>query len=342
LTEKHGFKPKARLLAQLGEQLIRNESVAIVELVKNAYDADASEVNVQINLEKDNKYLIIHDDGIGMSKDIFINNWLVPGTDQKLQDFENKKVSKKFGRLPIGEKGIGRFGVHKLGDHIEVLSKMKGKREAKLVIDWTELSKHDFLEDFQVQVSENQKTEHFKDNKTGTLIKISKLKGNWGKREVRNIIRSLNSLSSPFKKISKFKVNIEVSKPEYLEDLLTWNKIKDFAMFKFNIEIREDRIKKLKYEFIPYDELKKIQGRVITHNDPDVSKRLQLFTEGRSAHKIDLSKHNIGTIKINGYIFDRDNYTLSLSSMTDRKGFKDYLSNNTGIKVFRDDLRVYD
>ena len=129
-TIKLKFKPRARLLLQLGEQLIRNESIALLELVKNSFDADASTVDVYMDQvdKPEEGTIIIEDDGYGMDSNIVEDVWMEPGSDHKEKMFENKEVSPKFKRLPIGEKGIGRFGVHKLGNVIELISKKNKKK----------------------------------------------------------------------------------------------------------------------------------------------------------------------------------------------------------------------
>lgn len=106
------FKPRARLLLQLGDQLIKNESIALVELVKNSYDADANIVNIYMENVDDpkNGVIIIEDDGYGMSADTVENVWLEPGSDFKSEKIKRLEVSPEYKRLPIGEKGIGRFG----------------------------------------------------------------------------------------------------------------------------------------------------------------------------------------------------------------------------------------
>ena len=79
------FKPRAQILLQLGEQLIKNENIAILELVKNAYDADAKKVVVNMRSidSKDIGYIEIHDDGCGMSIDIIRDIWMEPGNSHK-------------------------------------------------------------------------------------------------------------------------------------------------------------------------------------------------------------------------------------------------------------------
>lgn len=105
------FKPRARLILQLGDQLIRNESMALLELVKNSYDAGASKVTVRMeDIEApDVGKISIIDDGGGMNLDVVQNVWMQPGCDYKLKQINEIKGRKKYhGRIPIGEKGIGR------------------------------------------------------------------------------------------------------------------------------------------------------------------------------------------------------------------------------------------
>jgi len=89
------FKPRARLLIQLGDQLIKNESIALIELVKNSYDADANIVNIYMeNVDVSEKgVIIIEDDGFGMSPEIVKNVWLEPGADFKGLLIKQNKTS---------------------------------------------------------------------------------------------------------------------------------------------------------------------------------------------------------------------------------------------------------
>ncbi len=85
MSEKIVFKPRARLILLLGDQLIKNPSIALLELVKNSYDADASNVLVEMEkLESPSQgKIIISDDGEGMDKKIIKNVWMEPGSDFK-------------------------------------------------------------------------------------------------------------------------------------------------------------------------------------------------------------------------------------------------------------------
>ena len=166
------FKPRARLILQLGDQLIKNESIAFLELVKNAYDADATRVSIVMEKVDDpeNGKIIIEDDGCGMTPEIITNVWMEPGSDFKEKMFRENIRTPKFKRLPLGEKGIGRFAVHKLGNLIEVITRAENNPEVVLSIDWSLFNKSDYLENIGIKMIEREPV-YFK-NKTGTRIEI--------------------------------------------------------------------------------------------------------------------------------------------------------------------------
>lgn len=104
------FRPKARIMELLGEQLIKNHTLALFELVKNSYDADASEVNLNlVNIDKDNGTIIVKDDGYGMSFQTVTEVWMEPAHGHKLEK-RIKGIRTEKGRLQVGEKGVGRAG----------------------------------------------------------------------------------------------------------------------------------------------------------------------------------------------------------------------------------------
>ena len=142
------FKITARVLAHLGEDLIKDESIALLELVKNSYDAGANICIVEFIFDNYGalEQISVSDDGSGMSLETIENVWLVIGTDNKIkQVLENKK-----GRQPLGEKGIGRLGVHKLGTDIRLYTKANGEQEVYVNIDWTKLASSKAIDDFQI------------------------------------------------------------------------------------------------------------------------------------------------------------------------------------------------
>ncbi len=336
------FKPRARLLLQLGDQLIKNESVALIELVKNSYDADANQVNIYMENVDDpeNGIIIIEDDGYGMDAETVENVWMEPGSDFKSQKFIKRELSPNYKRLPIGEKGIGRFGVHKLGNHIEMTTKMDGANEVNVKIDWTIFNDYKYLEEVPIRIIERGSPAIFKGGRTGTSISISNLRKEWTRGVARNVKRTITSLTSPFDSGDSFKAEFNVlDKPNWFEGLLVWDDIKDYALFNFRITIGGHAISKFEYNFTPWASMPKLDCRTVTINDELVKEFLRI--EDSDGKPFPLDKHKIGDIVFEGYIFDRDSFVMKLG-VSDKVGFKKYLDNNAGIRVFRDGLRIYD
>ena len=134
------FRPRARVLQLLGDELIGSPRLAVFELVKNAYDADANEVTVHMELATpDEPAITVADDGEGISLDVLRSVWLVPGCDHRRRQRQARRRSRRHHRLPLGEKGLGRFAVHKLGNRITLTTRAIDCDECVLHIDWNEI-----------------------------------------------------------------------------------------------------------------------------------------------------------------------------------------------------------
>ena len=338
------FRPRARLLIQLGDQLIKNESIALVELVKNSYDADANVVDIlmfQPDLP-DQATIIIEDDGYGMTVDTVQNVWLEPGSDFKSQKIKNLEVSPRFHRLPIGEKGIGRFGAHKLGNVIEMTTRSAGSREVYVRIDWTDFNNQKYLEQVPIKIFERNNPEIFTGDKTGTRIVIRQLRKQWDKAMAREVKRAITALASPFEEIDSFRPSLAIiDKPGWFQGLLKWEDIREYSLFRFKVEMEETSIISFDYQFTPWPTMPKISPRKINDGDPLIETFLKIRDEDQKDAYVTLSDYRIGKITFEGYIFDLDTFVLKLG-VSDKKGFRDYMRTNGGVKVFRDGLRVYD
>lgn len=344
MEKQLSFKSRARLMPQIGDQLIKNESIALLELVKNAYDADAPNVWVEmwdVDKPKAGK-IVVRDNGDGMDLFTIENSWMEIGTDNKKNLLEEYIASNKksaLGRLPMGEKGIGRFGVHKLGNKITLVTRMLGKKEVVVKIDWTIFEEFDYLEQVPITVIERE-PEYFVGDQKGTYIEITDLKNVWTRGKLRDVYRSVMSLQSPFESIQSFNVDFDTNHGEWLEGLLTIDKIKDHALFFADVVIEGDEIVELNYEFKPWKVLSKLEEKQISRT------HIQMCREERENNKkelksIDLSELNIGRVRMKLMIFDLDNTILSYG-VSDKKGLKEYLKNNGGIAVYRDNIRIYE
>ena len=344
MEKQINFKSRARLMPQIGDQLIKNESIALLELVKNSYDADAT--NVFISMTDIDKprigKIIIKDNGDGMNLEIIENSWMEIGTDNKqnlLKEYISENKKSKLGRLPMGEKGIGRFGVHKLGNKITLISRMKNEKEVVVNIDWTQFDRFEYLEQVPITVIERE-PELFINDEKGTYIEITELKNVWTRGKLRQTYRSVMSLNSPFESIQSFEIDFETNHTEWIEGLLTIEDIKNQALFFADVEIENDEIVELKYQFKPWKVLNKLDEKeVIRNNIPLI--REEKERGKRIPKNINLSNFNIGKVRMKLIIFDLDNTILSYST-SDKKGLKDYLKSNGGIAVYRDNIRIYE
>lgn len=342
MKNNYSFKPRARLLIQLGDQLIRNESIALVELIKNSYDADASLVNVymsELNFPEKG-VIIIKDNGFGMDLETILNVWLEPGSDFKANQIYNNVRTPKFKRLPIGEKGIGRFGAHKLGNVIQLITKKKNNKEIVVTINWRELVKKKYLTNARPKIEERNPI-IFKGSSTGTQINITDLNKEWTRGEVREIHRSITALCSPFEENNTFDVSFDIDNKEWLKGLPKWKDIKESSLFSFDAVVVGEKIVSFEYQFKPWSTMTKISGRKVTLENNQIVQKLKYLYNSKTKLPIDLSEYNIGELRFSGLIFIRDVKTLKLG-FSEIKTFRKYLDENGGVRIYRDGIRVYD
>lgn len=339
---KHTFAITPRVIAHLGEDLIKNENIALVELVKNSYDAQATFCEVEFFFIGDElSKITITDDGVGMDLDTIENSWLVIGTDNKKKQLEHPSS----GRLPLGEKGIGRLGVHKLGRKIHIQTHKFGYNEVVIDIDWTKLEKANSIDDFPIQVTEQIPSSlpipH------GTKITISDLKGDWNRRKLRNVYRDLASLNSPFnERTDSFVVEVK-SNTNVFEGLPPIADILKVAMYRGHCVIDGDEIKDFYYQFTPWESLSNIRGRevrALSEDDKYLKRRKDIATS-RNRNKIvledfSLSDYKIGKIILDFFIFEKDTAVFSFMNM-ERTILNSYLRENSGVRVYRDGVRIY-
>ncbi len=221
------IRPYARLLTMLGDQLIKNEQIAVTELMKNSYDADADWVKVSFenfgdNFKiQDNSRIIIEDNGCGMTHDVITKAWMNPATPNKhTKDISAQRTDS--GRVIQGEKGIGRFAILKLGRTIEMVTRPKnGDEEYSLVFDFNKYDedflrenneeKEIFLEQlgFNLEVrcpevfvprkvTVDDKTFDGLDNAKGTRITISNLRGAWSEKKFQSLTDSFEKFKGMF------------------------------------------------------------------------------------------------------------------------------------------------
>jgi anti-sigma regulatory factor (Ser/Thr protein kinase) len=333
-TTKKSFRPRARLLLLLGDQLIRDPGVAVFELVKNAYDADSSDANITMSYMDDPSrgQIVVEDSGTGMDLETVTNVWLEPGTDHRLTQKEEKRPTAKYNRVPVGEKGVGRFAAHKLGEKISLITRKARSLEVVVDIDWeNDFKGKRYLEDVEIRVTQRT-PKHFKGTKTGTRIEVTRLRDTWTRKMVRDLARSINAISSPYQHVADFKAKLILKNhPEWLYGLLDVKDVLAFSLYKAKGIIKGSRLT-YSYEFAPYPGMKRVERRT-------VQKTVSL---GSAKNVINLDEHNIGPVQITLYLFDLDSQVLKLGEVNDKKGLKEFLKESGGVRVYRGGIRVYD
>jgi signal transduction histidine kinase len=333
-SENLPFKPRARMLLLLGEQLIRDPGIAVFELVKNAYDADATDVKVELNQVDDAEAgrVIIEDNGSGMDWDIVVNVWLEPGTDFREKQKAKGKRTPKFHRFPLGEKGVGRFAAHKLGRKVRLITKTRSSPEVTVDVDWTEFGSKKYLSETNVRVSQGPAT-HFLGKESGTRIEVSALREPMTRATVRQIQRAVTSICSPFKEPSEFVAALRViPESSQLAGLLNIDKALESAPYLATCLI-DGSVLTYDYQFVPLPGMDRISGRAEKGRKFNVP-LVDLFNKRQI-------EENIGPILIEFRIFDLDSQVLQFA-VSDKKGLRDFLKYNGGVRVYRDGVRVYD
>lgn len=198
MEEKLHFKVSSGLKDIIGKDLITNELVAIFELVKNGYDADATEINLIINSYEN--YIIIQDNGKGMNRDDIENKWLFVAHSEK----------KDSDKVYAGSKGIGRFSCDRLGTKLKLISH-KDYEVSKLEIDWGEFEKDSLtkFEELDVTYTSLDVIEDSFIQKSGTILNISNLRDTWDLNRVNKVIAALQRLVNPFVDDGKININVK-------------------------------------------------------------------------------------------------------------------------------------
>ncbi|MGB6084906.1 ATP-binding protein [Moheibacter sp.] len=351
---KHNIKAKSHILSLLGDELIGSDSLAIFELVKNAYDADAEEVTVEfINLNQSDQQIIIEDDGHGMTNKVIQDVWLTIGTDFKRG--KNRKESKKFKRVSFGNKGVGRLAVHKLAKRITLETQAEGEMfSSRLTIDWVKLiASKEYIQDLEVSV-ETVADQLFKKGK-GTRIILDKLTTKkWTKKALKDLVRKIDNIKNPFSPNPNFNIKIKANDfhQEWISEVTNSNDILKDSLYQFGFKIKasdsnpESFAKFLwRYSFNPPPQTN-ISKRTSRNTDTlnfhigELYKDLDGEEEyNRFLRNKDLS--DIGTIKGKFYVFNQSSILLKMNFGGQINAVKQFIKDNSGVKIFRDNIRVY-
>ncbi len=262
-TKPIRFDINAAVVFRLGEELITDSVQALVELVKNSYDADASWVTVKIDTEGENELkrkfaqatgtIVVEDDGHGMDEPEIRRGWLTIANSPKREQKAAKQVTEK-GRTPIGDKGLGRLGSQRLAQHVEMVTRPKSRRDQGIE-HYVGFSWNDFRETSNlggVPVEWDEKFDSGK--KHGTKLVLSGLREPeiWrAEGSLNELQRKLSGMISPFEESKDFKVHLEVD-GKRMELAEITKRVREAALVKYAFEFDGESIRirgmaKLKY-----------------------------------------------------------------------------------------------
>ncbi len=252
-------------------------------------------------------------------------------------------------RMPLGEKGVGRLAVHKLGTKLSINTKSKNEPEYNITIDWPSLiDEANYIEDTQVEIVELEEPKYFK-NETGTRIEIGGLNNkNWSRGDLRRLKRMLTSLISPFNSVSSFDVNYSVpGREKELSDLLEPEDILDKALWIYDFTIDEQGAFSFEYKYNPPSIFKEVASNEKSEDNsrlelikPTKEESLSRITELRDSLLLNAEDlTDIGSISGSFYIFLKAPQILNTTGSS--QSIKEYLKEQSGIRIYRDGIRVF-
>jgi len=213
------FAPE--ILARLGEELVPHADLGIMELVRNAYDADATKCTLSLtNAADPGGTLVVSDNGVGMTLDQLASGFLVLGKSEK-----SDSQFTPDGRRKVGEKGLGRLAALRLGGEVEIVTRPESEpgRAHILKIDWSRFEGAATIEDvlFDIDTVPTQ-------SRRGTTVTVSGLRNGLAQPEVKRLSHSLLLLTGPFQEENDFRIECDAPEFRSLHDALGAKFISDF------------------------------------------------------------------------------------------------------------------
>ena len=245
LASSHHFDMHASIVFQLGDDLITDVVQAVIELVKNAYDADASFANILVESDKPNDvkdtffpgalgFITVEDDGVGMDEATIQRGWLTISNSVKREMKRTRKITPEKGRTPLGDKGLGRLGVQKLGFNVELFTKPKGEDfEYHVGWSWKEFEGDSALSQIRPRFLKTPSRA-----KRGTRLLISAIKDStyWSSPDrFADFQRKMSQILSPYRNFQDFVIAASVNGKEVGLAEIT-DRIRRLAHLRYKID----------------------------------------------------------------------------------------------------------
>ncbi len=244
------FRISAAVVKQLGEELVSDELTAIMELVKNSYDADADWVKITINTtsplnDPDLKfkgqpgYIIIEDNGTGMDDDDIIDKWLFISVSHK-REMKLKGETTNKERTPLGDKGLGRLSTQRLGNILEMFTGISGAtQQHHVAFDWRNFAENSALDTVETNYEELTKAP----TKKGTKLIITDLRDAkiWASEDGNKFRGQLSKLIFPFKENRPFDIFLNIDGQDNDLDEINEN-LRTLAISRYKFDFDGSRL----------------------------------------------------------------------------------------------------
>lgn len=368
------FTVSARTARLIGQENFANAEGAVIELVKNGYDADASVSMIIVNPVDGSLY--IFDNGEGMTEEIIRKHWMTIGTDDKKTNIKSRKE-----RVKTGAKGIGRFALDRLGKKCKMLTKTENSECIYWEVDWGQFENKDaVISDIKAKMYEQSgfhlphevlrvldsfdldpKVADFWKENTGTLIEISELKDEWDEKTIELLYNNIEILIPPLES-SFFSLYLFSTDKPSIFGKITPASFDDFD-YKLTADVKDDKsveIKVVRNE-LDFKELERIGFFKATKLVQDQYSK-KAFERGEFEFKTTLpnliagfknidSNNNldkIGAFSFTFYFMKRGGGQEEKDAEIGKFPYKqvnyrdrsNWLNKFGGIKIFRDNFRV--
>ncbi len=327
-SDSYTIRPAGRHILTIGRDLVQDPHAAVIELVKNAYDADSPDTSIVFERTEGGKYRItVADHGHGMTRDTVINKWMVPSTSDK----EDRGGKSPGGRTMQGRKGIGRYATSILGTDLLLETVTEGGEKTTLYLQWKDFEDAEFLGDVEILI-ETGVCEEPKGTTLAMAVEEERLTA-WRESQFEKLQFELRKLMPPFPTMATeqaFDVVLRISDIPDVQDMDT------------SIE--------------PYPLVEHFDYRIAGKIGADGRGNLtysQQKSRNRTAEEIPLGldgPSECGELEIDIRVYDRD--SVSLDQLI-RRGLKDesgnylgklqarrLLNDYNGIGVYRNGFRL--
>ena len=345
------FRPRARIIRTIGDQLISGPEAAVIELVKNAYDADASFASIKFKppLEIGRGRIVFVDDGVGMTLEDIQNKWMEPATTSK----SATRLSGMKQRRMMGSKGIGRFAAAKLGSKMAMnsVSVRDGKKLEVLIpeLDWNLFTGDAYLSDIFIDYLTQETDQH-----SGTTIEISELNEAWSVVKLERLYKELRRLISPLDRATDDKFGIFLDLSECTTENAGFDGLQLLGFRAPSKAASDSLIAPPEFEVVPFPLLETSDYEIVGRFNP-VGKfdgTIEIRRGGQAPRPIKLSvpqnenEKSCGTVFVRLSVFDRE--TDAVRETVKKAGFgnvtakeaRQLLDSIAGIAIYRSGFRI--